>query len=278
MDVRKTGIGQPSHPRLPGLAVALIVLMAAFGPSAAWAVLTFPALTGRVVDAAHILDAATVSALDAKLAAQEQKTSDQLVVATVPSLQGTSIEDYANQLFRHWGIGQKDQNNGILLLVAPQERKVRMEVGYGLEGVLPDAVAATIIQSAIIPAFKAGHMAQGVVKGADAILSILNLDPEEARARARAAEQAQQQGEEGDVVHVIVLVLMLAFWVFIFWRIIRSQGGGGPRGPGSGRRAAPISTWDWSHGSGGGWSGGGGGGGWSGGGGSSGGGGASGGW
>src|ERR1700736_726173 len=111
--------------------------------------LSFPALTGRVVDEAGLLDAAARTALTESLAALEQKTTDQLVVVTLKSLQGTSIEDYGYQLGRRWQIGQKDKNNGVLLIVAPNERKVRIEVGYGLEGTLTDAVSRLLIANAI---------------------------------------------------------------------------------------------------------------------------------
>ena len=100
---------------------------------------TFPTLSGRVVDEANILDASTRAALTEKLAALEAKTTDQLVVVTLKSLQGTSIEDFGYQLGRHWKVGQQGKNNGVLLIVAPSERKVRIEVGYGLEGTLTDA-------------------------------------------------------------------------------------------------------------------------------------------
>ncbi|MFG1308967.1 TPM domain-containing protein [Xanthobacter tagetidis] len=259
------------------LAAALFVAVCAvFAALPAQAELTFPPLTGRVVDDAHVLDPATRAALDAKLAAQEEKATDQFVVATVPSLQDTSIEDYANRLFRDWRLGQEKKNNGVLLLVAPNERKVRIEVGYGLEGILTDAVSSAIIRNAIIPSFKSGDMAGGIVKGADAVLEILNLDPEEARDRAR--REAQSDWSEEDIENLILLAVMLLFWGYIFWRAFR---GGGPRGPAArrGRGAAaggPITTWDWNSGSSG-WSSGSGGG-WSGGGGSSGGGGASGSW
>jgi len=116
--------------------------------------LSFPALTGRVVDEAGLMDAATRTALTEQLAGLEQKTTDQLVVVTLKSLQGTSIEDYGYQLGRHWQIGQKDKNNGVLLIVAANERKVRIEVGYGLEGTLTDAVTKLIIESSILPRFK----------------------------------------------------------------------------------------------------------------------------
>ncbi|MFG1481119.1 TPM domain-containing protein [Xanthobacter sp. V4C-4] len=237
--------------------------------------LSFPPLTGRVVDAAGVLDAATRAQLEARLAAQEGKTSDQVVVATVPGLEGLPIEDYGNALFRAWRLGQDGKNNGVLLLVAPMERKVRIEVGYGLEGILTDAVASTIIRNAIVPAFKAGNMAGGILSGTDALLEVLNLDPEEARARARAAEP---EAATEDWLGLILLLLMIALWIYIFWRAAR---GSGPGGPTAGRRrraataAGPVTTWDWSRDRGGSS---GGSGGWSGGGGSSGGGGASGSW
>ena len=116
--------------------------------------LTFPVLSGRVVDEAGILDAPARAALTQSLADLEQKTTDQLVVVTLKSLQGTSIEDYGYQLGRRWQIGQKDKNNGVLLIVAPNERKVRIEVGYGLEGTLTDAVSKLIIENSILPRFQ----------------------------------------------------------------------------------------------------------------------------
>ena len=216
------------------LALCLALFAGAIAP--ARAELTFPPLTGRVVDAAHVLDAGTLAALDAKLAAQEAKATDQLVVATIPSLQGTSIEDYANRLFRAWQLGQAKKNNGVLLLVAPNERKVRIEVGYGLEGILTDAVASTIIRNAIVPAFKSGDMAAGIVRGTDAILEILNLDPDEAKARAKQLESSDWTEEEVD--NLIFFAVMVIFMGFIIWRVMR---GGGPGGPAARRRrgAAP---------------------------------------
>ena len=115
--------------------------------------LVLPALSGRVVDEANILDQATRTALTQKLAELEAKTTDQLVVVTLRSLQGTSIEDFGVELGRRWRIGQQGKNNGVLLIVAPSERKVRIEVGYGLEGTLTDAVSKLIIENAITRAF-----------------------------------------------------------------------------------------------------------------------------
>src|SRR5919206_2706531 len=116
----------------------------------------FPPFTGRVVDAADLLRPEQRAALEAKLKAYEDRTTDQVVVATVPSLGGYEIEDYANRLYRHWQLGTKEKNNGVLLLVAPRERKVRIEVGYGLEGTLTDALSKVIIATAMAPRFKEG--------------------------------------------------------------------------------------------------------------------------
>jgi uncharacterized protein len=232
---------------------------------------TFPPLTGRVVDAANILKPEERAALEAKLKAYEDKTSDQVVVATVPSLEGTSVEDYANRLFRQWQLGQKKNNNGVLLLVAPNERKLRIEVGYGLEGALTDALSKVIITTAIAPQFQKGNFAGGIDAGVDAMLSILTGDAEEWQRRAEVREDSS--GGFDSVIAFVILV----FLFFLISRMLRgAQSGRGIRR----RRGSP---WIITTGSGGGWSGGrsgwsGGSGGFSGGGGSSGGGGASGSW
>src|SRR5215211_4820143 len=146
----------------------------------AWAAvaLDFPALTGRVVDEAKILDAATRSALTQKLAELEEKTTDQLVVVTLRSLQGASIEEYGVALGRRWQIGQKEKNNGVLLIVAPQARKVRIAVGYGLERSLTDAVTRLIIENAVVPRFRANDFAGGISRAVDDIISVLTGDAE----------------------------------------------------------------------------------------------------
>ena len=133
----------------------------------------FPALTGRVVDQAQILDEATEASLREKLEAHEVATSNQLVVVTIPDLQGFAIADYANRLGRHWGIGTADKNNGVILLIAPEERKLRIEVGYGLEGALPDVTASLIIQREIYPHFRKSDYAGGVTQGVDSILEAI---------------------------------------------------------------------------------------------------------
>ncbi|MGO4572010.1 TPM domain-containing protein [Microvirga sp. 2TAF3] len=229
---------------------------------------SFPPLTGRVVDAANLLKPDEKAALEAKLKAYEDKTSDQVVVATVPSLEGHEIEDYANRLFRQWKLGQQDKNNGALLLVAPKERKVRIEVGYGLEGALTDALSKIIITTAIAPQFQKGNFAGGIDAGVDAMLSILTGDAEEWQRRA----QVREDDSSGLDPFLAIVVFVILFII-----ISRMMRGGRRRfGPGrSGPWIIPTGGSGWSGGSGGGWSGGGG---FSGGGGSSGGGGASGSW
>lgn len=245
--------------------------------------LAFPPLTGRVVDAASVLDVPARAALDRKLAAQEAKGTDQVVVATVPSLQGTSVEDYANRLFRFWKLGQERKNNGVLLLVAPAERKVRIEVGYGLEGVLPDAVASTIIQTAMVPLLRRGDYAGAIDKGVDSVLEILNLDPAELAERAKREAQPTTRGvDSGDWEAWLLVGAFLLFWILIFRRASRNAGQSHTmQQRGRYGRAPVIVPWIFpgSGGSdGGGFGGGFGGGGFGGGGGSSGGGGASGSW
>src|SRR5262252_6586094 len=136
----------------------------------AWAAPKFPALTGRVVDDANILSSDTKAQLTDKLAALESKTSRQLVVVTIPSLQGYEISDYGYQLGRAWGIGQAKLNNGILFIVAPKEHKTRIEVGYGLEPIITDAFSSVIIQTQMLPKFRAGDFNGGVEAGVAALV------------------------------------------------------------------------------------------------------------
>jgi uncharacterized protein len=149
----------------------LLLLVIAFSVGAAP---EFPDLTERVVDNAGILTAEVRQSLSNKLAEHERTTSNQVVVVTLKSLQGYSIDDYGYQLGRHWGIGQKERDNGVLFIVAPNERKVRIEVGYGLEGSLTDALSHNIIQTVILPLFKKGDMPQGIISGTDAIIKTLD--------------------------------------------------------------------------------------------------------
>lgn len=134
---------------------------------------TFPDLTGRVVDRANILSPATERELTAQLARHEEATGNQVVVVTLPSLQGYDIAEYGYQLGREWGIGQEGRDNGVLLIVAPAERKVRIEVGYGLEGTLTDALSRNIIETVITPRFKKNDIEGGIREGVTAILAAI---------------------------------------------------------------------------------------------------------
>src|SRR5271157_5808294 len=158
----------------PIIAVFVLCLM----PVVVFA-LDFPPLTGRVVDQAGVMTEASRSDIEAKSKELEDKSGMQLVVATVKSLQGGDIETYANELFRFWKLGEAKKNNGVLFLVAPAEHKVRIEVGYGLEGTLTDALSSVIISSAIVPRFKANDYSGGIERGVDGIISVLTTDAAE---------------------------------------------------------------------------------------------------
>jgi uncharacterized protein len=132
-----------------------------------------PYLTGRVVDDANILSAEARARIAAMSKAHEDTTTNQVVVLTVPTIGSTSIEEYAVKVFETWKLGQKGKDNGVLVVVAPQDRKMRIEVGYGLEGTLPDGAAGGIIRTWMTPAFKAGNFDKGVEDGVAAIISHL---------------------------------------------------------------------------------------------------------
>lgn len=255
----------------------LLLLLAAATPVAAQ---NFPKLTGRVVDTAGLLSAGDQAALSQKLVALEQATSRQLVVATVPDLQGYPIEDYGYQLGRAWGIGQKGANNGVILLVSKNDRKVRIEVGYGLEPILTDALSSDIIQGRILPEFKQGDYAAGINAGVDAIAAQLQAPPEEQEKNVQQAVQ-QQTHRHRQTGSFIPLLFWGGIMLFMFAAT--------RRGRRYGRRFGGLPVMIWGPGLGGGWGGGsssgggwggfsGSGGGFSGGGGSFGGGGSSGSW
>lgn len=259
-------------------AFALLFACFAFFAGPALADPTFPALTGRVVDDAHVLSAETSAELTQKLAALEAKTGRQLVVVTLPSLQGDDIEDYGYQLGRHWGIGQKDKDTGVLLIVAPPEKKVRIEVGYGLEPILTDALSSVILQTQVLPRFRAGDVPGGIVAGTDALVQQLGLSQAEAQAQVQQAEQEVQRPRprRHEGIGAVFSLLLLVFVFSAFFRGGRRGGGVGwilPMMFLGGAFGGRDRDDDWGGGGGGGD-----GGGFSGGGGSFGGGGSSGGW
>jgi uncharacterized protein len=252
---------------------------------------TFPALSGRVVDQAHLLNPAQIQDLTSKSETLEAQTGRQLVVATVNSLEGYPVEDYGYKLGRAWGIGQKGKDNGVILLVAPNEHKVRIEVGYGVTPVLTDAMSGLIIREIVLPHFKQdpADYGGGIEAGADALIKQLSLPPEEAQKNVAAAEQAQKQRQHsgGNPLPFFFWLMVLGFVVLSHFRRGRGRryrsrhGGISPWvvlwGLNELSRGSRGSSWG---GGGSSWGGGGGGGfgGFSGGGGSFGGGGASGSW
>jgi uncharacterized protein len=275
------------------IAVLWLALFALAAPASAQ---TFPKLTGRVVDEAHILRPEQVLDLTSKSEALEAQSGRQLVIATVPSLEGDTIEDYANRLFRTWKLGDAKLNDGVLLIVAPKEHKVRIETGYGSTVFLTDALSSIIIRNSILPHFKQSppDYGGGIEAGADQIIKQMTLPAAEAQRNVAQAEQAQQARQKSGAG-----ALPAIFWFmiigFVLLSLFRRAGGRRYRT----RHSSGISPWvvlwglnelsrgsrgggGWGgggFGGGGGWGGGGGGfGGFSGGGGSSGGGGASGSW
>ena len=198
------------------IALALLAALAVSSSRAA----DPPALTGRVVDDAHVLSAGARADLEGKLADLENKSGIQLVVATVPSLGGQAIEPYANALFRAWKLGEAKKNNGVLFLVAPNEHRVRIEVGYGLEGTLTDATSAIIIANAATPRFKAGDFDGGVARAVEDIITVLTTDSADWQKKPEL--RAEDNASSLDAIMPFVFIL---FVVFIFF-MARVRGGG----------------------------------------------------
>ncbi|BFU92167.1 MAG: hypothetical protein NTAFB01_33540 [Nitrospira sp.] len=292
----------PVHRRFVSCFILASTLTSAFALVAH--ALDVPPLTRQIVDLAHVLPSSTVESLTAKLAAHESQSSNQVAVLIVPSLEGESLEEFSHRVATTWKLGQKGTDNGALLLVAIKERKVRIEVGYGLEGVLTDARSAQIIRNEIVPRFRAGDIPGGVMEGVNAIVKTIE-------GTYQASEKAVPRQESDVIGQVVVAVIvgllvglvlmnihrfigpvagagistLLAPWLvpalvasgitLLLLLMIGASGTGGRRS-----RYSGMDDWVWYSSRGGGWGGGsfGGGGGFSGGGGDFGGGGASGNW
>ena len=241
------GMNASARPKYFGGALVLFALLA-------WSFLSlavnYPALTGRIVDAANVLDASTKAAIEPKLADLESKSGIQLVVATVPSLEGQEIEPYANALFRTWALGQKTKNNGALLLVAPNEHRVRIEVGYGLEGTLTDALSKVVIANAMAPRFKTGDFSGGVSRGVDDIITILTTDSADWQAKQPDIRLNNDQSGGGInlwiwaaliFLGIVMSIISPGFRSLLFQLLLsiamtsgNSRGGGGSWGGGGG--------------------------------------------
>lgn len=278
----KSGLGSRLYLLLMA-AFAIVALCVAFAIAAP----NYPELTGRIVDNANLINAADKAQIESELAALEATSTDQVAVVTVPSLDGYAIEDYSIGLARKWGIGQKDKDNGVVLIVAPNERKVRIEVGRRLEPMLNDTMATLIVQNAILTQFRRGDFSAGIRDGVRDIKAVLLGDAEEVK--RRAIVKRTPEDELTPYIHLLVFALIVGF---ILWQMrqqaIAQREWEQNLTPEQRRQyerdrqrardrsiiVLPGGSSDW----GGGWSGGGGGGGWSGGGGGFGGGGASGDW
>jgi len=174
-----------------------------------------PFLTGRVTDNAQILSDETRKAVTANLKAHEEKTTNQIAVLTVPTLDGVSIEEYAVTVFNTWKLGQKGKDNGILLIVAPKDRKLRIEVGYGLEGTMTDGIAGSIIRNAITPFFKNNDYDRGIDEGVRAIINVLEggQAPTET---AKSGEEVKKSSALDLEVADISVTEKILFGAFIF--------------------------------------------------------------
>jgi len=236
------------------------VLPALFAP--AFAEPAYPQLSGRVTDEAGLLTPEDKAEIEQTLADLEQTSTDQLAVVTVKSLQGYSIEDYGVGLGRKWGIGQKGKDNGVLLIVAPNDHKVRIEVGRRLEPFMTDTMSSLIIQNAILPKFRRGDFAGGIKDGVRDIKSVLLGDAEEVKRRAAGGRTAQN--DPSDMMNLFIFLLIVAFIMWINYRQsqVMQSGIPGSRRRGGGIVIIPGGSGSW----GGGWSSGSGGGGFGGGG------------
>lgn len=220
-------MAKPGHLRTKGVAQAihavraagLALLVLAVAACSVLAQPKFPQLTGRVVDEAGLLNPSDRAEIEALLRALEEKSTDQIAVYTTRSLQGYPIEDFGYQLGRAWQIGQKDKNNGIVLIVAPNERKVRIEVGRGLEPQMTDLMSKLIIENVILPAFRRGDFSGGIKVGVRDIRDVLLGDAAEVENRARGAKKRPTGAT--DNTDTIIFLLFVAFFLFMMWMQIR---------------------------------------------------------
>lgn len=183
----------------------------------------FPEPTGFVVDQAAILSPAEEAQLTQKLEALKAQSNREFAVATIADLQGYDISEYGYRLGRAWGVGNEGADDGILLIIAPNERKMRIEVGYGLEGIITDGLSGQIIRNIITPQFKNGNMFAGIDAGVDAIGSQLLLPPEEAAALAKQASSAARSDKESGSIWNLIFWLVIIF--IVIWPMIRSARG-----------------------------------------------------
>ena len=186
-------------------------------------VAAFPTPRGYVNDFAGVLDDGVRAELDRLLRETEGATSAEIAVVTVSSLDGMTVEEYANRLFQQWGIGRKHQDNGVLLLVAPADRSMRIEVGYGLEPILPDGLAGNIIRTECLPEFRRGRFASGILNGARRIATIVRQNQP---APVASRERAPDDDRPPALLMIPFFGLFIAFGSFTAGLGMRTRTGG----------------------------------------------------
>ena len=172
--------------------------------------LDVPPLRGRVNDYAKLIPPDSARALEERLASFEAETGHQIAVLTIPSLEGDSLEDFSIRVADAWKIGKKGFDNGAILLIARDDRKLRIEVGYGLEGVMPDAIASRIIREVITPRFRSGDFAGGIEAGIDTMLKVTRGEVLPERARP-APGSTNSQGSS--LMTILMITAMLALFI-----------------------------------------------------------------
>jgi uncharacterized protein len=192
--------------------------------------LEIPKLDAHVMDRAEVLSAQSRRGLERTLSDYERETGHQIVVHTTPSLEGLEIEEYSIGIAEAWKVGQKGLDNGVILTIAPQERDVRIEVGYGLEGVMPDAIAFRIIRDHILPQFRAGDLEAGILTGAGAIMQAAAGEVLPVPERSRR----ERRGGGGLPIWIWLVFLLFAFGSrgFFFWPFLAGSMLGGRRSGG----------------------------------------------
>lgn len=224
--------------RSTGRITLCVVLFALLGAMAAWGAV--PRLVGRVNDYAKLLDEQQKSLLEQALARFEAQTTTQIVLLTTPSLEGRDITSYSIEVADQWKIGQAGKDNGVMLVVAPQERKVRIEVGYGLEGALTDAEASRIIRHVIVPSFKEGNYFAGIAGGLDGIMKASQGEfiAPAAKVGYRSYEGTKKPSILSTILMAVIFLVLIStrtgrsllFWTLMFGGFR----GGGFRGGGGG--------------------------------------------
>jgi uncharacterized protein len=216
------------------LIIALVVLVPAIGLAA------YPKPTGFVNDFAGIIKPETKAKLEGLMASFERSTGNEVAIVTLPSLDGNTVEGVAVELFGQWGIGKKGKDNGILFLIAPNEKRMRIEVGYGLEGTINDALAGRILDQAVVPRFREGDMDGGIAAGSLAIVGIISKKEElgfdaEASFGAGAAELRpvikERKSSPLSIIGKVIFFLIMAYlfirhpWLFLIFLSGMGRGG-----------------------------------------------------